>query len=139
MPYNSCRTCLTNRMGFISLHIMPLVISSLRADTHTYRCPHRNNCKKPITRWLSQLANPKQHRAPYHVSSTKLFESFSYSNVFDRYERLFISGQKWQLFNRFKPFNGYFSVVSLYVSEENCILLESPFHVELSLCFNSVY
>ena len=36
MPYNSCRTCLTNRMGSLSRHIMPLVINSLgRGQTHT--------------------------------------------------------------------------------------------------------
>ena len=80
------------------------------------------------------------HCAPYHVNSTKLFESFSYSNVFVRYERLFMTGQKRQLFSHFKPLNGYFSVVSLYNSEENCISLESPFHAELNgLCFNSVH
>ena len=45
-----CRTCLTNRMGSISRHIMPLVISSLgggHTHKHTYRCPHRSNFKKP--------------------------------------------------------------------------------------------
>ena len=36
LPYNSCRTCLTNHMGFISHHIMPLVINSFRGGhTHT--------------------------------------------------------------------------------------------------------
>ena len=51
-------------MGSISSHIMPLVINTLRGgdthtqththkhtqthtQTHTYRCPHRNNFKKP--------------------------------------------------------------------------------------------
>ena len=34
-PYNSCRTCLTNRIGFISCHITSLVINSLRGR-HTY-------------------------------------------------------------------------------------------------------
>ena len=41
LPYSSCRTCLTNCMGSISCHIMPLVISSLggrHAHTHTDVC-----------------------------------------------------------------------------------------------------
>ena len=38
--HNSCRTCLTNHMGSISRHIMPLVINSLggghtHINTHT--------------------------------------------------------------------------------------------------------
>ena len=37
MPYNSCRTCLTNHMRFISRHITSLVINSLGCgDTHTH-------------------------------------------------------------------------------------------------------
>ena len=36
------------------------------------------------------------------------------------------------LFEHFMPHNGCFSVVSLYSSEENCILMESPFHAELN-------
>ena len=51
-----------------------------------------------------------------------------------------MSGQKWQLFEHFKPLNDSFSVVRLYIFEETCILLESPFHTELNdLCPNSVY
>ena len=61
-PCNDYRTCLTNRMGSISRHIMPLVINSLggghthththththkHTHKHTYRRPHRNNYKKP--------------------------------------------------------------------------------------------
>ena len=58
LPYNNCRTCLTNRMRFISCHITPLVSNSLRrghthanthANTHTYD-PHSINFKKPGTR-----------------------------------------------------------------------------------------
>ena len=56
---NSCRTCLTNRMGSISHHIMPLGINSLRhrhthTHTHTHACTnthtndsHRINFEKP--------------------------------------------------------------------------------------------
>ena len=54
LPYNSCRTCLTNCMGSISCYITPLVINSLGGrDTykHTYRHLHRNNFKKPGERW----------------------------------------------------------------------------------------
>ena len=37
MPYNSCRTCLTNHIGSISCHIIPLVITSLGGrDTQTH-------------------------------------------------------------------------------------------------------
>ena len=45
-------------MGSISRHITPLVIMSLEdghthththTHKHTYRCPHRNNFKKPGT------------------------------------------------------------------------------------------
>ena len=36
------------------------------------------------------------------------------------------------LFEHFMSHNGCFSVVSLYSSEENCILMESPFHAELN-------
>ena len=54
LPYNSHRTCLTNRIESISHHIMPLVINSLGSGhtqtyTHTYRRPHKNNFKKPGT------------------------------------------------------------------------------------------
>ena len=56
--YNcSYRACLTNRMGSISRHIMPLVINSLRGGhthTHTHKHththtddPHKINFKKP--------------------------------------------------------------------------------------------
>ena len=40
LPYNSCRTCLANHMGFISYHITPLVIYSLgggQTNTHTVK------------------------------------------------------------------------------------------------------
>ena len=47
---------------------------------------------------------------------------------------------KRQLFERFKPLNDSFTVVSPYIFEETYILLESPFHVEFNgLCPNSVY
>ena len=41
---------------------------------------------------------------------------------------------------RFKPFHGSFSVVSLCIYEETCISLDSPIHAEQNgLCPNSVY
>ena len=43
-----------------------------------------------------------------------------------------MSGQKRQLFEHFKPLNDSFSIVSLYIFEENYILLESPFYAELN-------
>ena len=47
-----CRTCLANHIGFISHHIMLLVINSLGdghtcKHTHTNKYQHRNNFKKP--------------------------------------------------------------------------------------------
>ena len=70
----------------------------------------------------------------------KIFESLLYSNVFVCYERLFTSVQKQQLFKHFKTTNDSFSVVSHCILDETCILLESPFHVELNgLCPNPVY
>ena len=49
-----------------------------------------------------------------------------------------MSGQKWQLSERFKPLNDSCSVVNLYIFEDNYILLEMPFHTELNgLCPNS--
>ena len=59
-----------------------------------------------------------------------MFESFWYSNVFVRYERLFTSVQKQQILKRFKTINGSFSVVSHFIFEKTYILLESPFHAE---------
>ena len=59
-----------------------------------------------------------------------MFESFLYSNVFIRYERLFTSVQKQQIFKHFKTINGSFSVVSHCIFVKSYILLESPFHVE---------
>ena len=59
-----------------------------------------------------------------------MFESFSYSNVFIRYKRLFTSVQKWQIFKHFKTINGSFSVVSHCIFVKTYILLESPFHAE---------
>ena len=51
-----------------------------------------------------------------------------------------MSGQKWQLFEHFKPLSDSFSVTILYTFKETYILLESPFHTELNdLCSNSVY
>ena len=38
------------------------------------------------------------------MSSTNIFESFLYSNVFVRYDHLFMSDQKQHLFKHFKPF-----------------------------------
>jgi len=61
------KTCLTNHKGFISYHIMPLVINSLggghththtHAHTHTHMHVHthtdiadKSNFKKPVARW----------------------------------------------------------------------------------------
>ena len=45
---------------------------------------------------LTPISNPRHYCAPYHVRSTKMFGSFSYSNVFIRYERLFTNVQKRQ-------------------------------------------
>ena len=68
-----------------------------------------------------------------------MLESYLYSNVFVHYGHWFMSGQNQQLFELFKPINDSFSVVSIYIFEETYILLESPFHTELSgLCTNSV-
>ena len=53
-----------------------------------------------------------------------MFESFSYSNVFIQYERLFTSVQKRQIFERFKTINGSFSVVSHCNFVQPYILLE---------------
>ena len=69
-----------------------------------------------------------------------MFELFSYSNVFIHYGRLFMSVQKRRLFQHFKTINGSFSVVSHYIFEETCILLESPFQAEWNgVCPSSVY
>ena len=69
-----------------------------------------------------------------------MFESFSYSNVFIRYRRLFTSVHKRQLFQLFKTINGSFSVVSHCIFEETYILLESPFYAEWNgFCPSSVY
>ena len=69
-----------------------------------------------------------------------MLESFLYSNVFVCYKCWFASGQKRQLFERFKPLNHYFSVASLYIFDKTYILLESPFHTELNgVCPNSIY
>ena len=57
--YKSHITNLTNHNGYISHHIMPLVINSLggrhtHATTHVYRHPHRKFFKKPdVHRLLS--------------------------------------------------------------------------------------
>ena len=67
VTYKSYRTCLTNCIWSISHHITPLVINSLRVDTHiykhihthihthanthTYRHLHRNNFKNPGVHW----------------------------------------------------------------------------------------
>ena len=59
-----------------------------------------------------------------------MFESFSYSNVFIRYERLLTSVQKRQFFKHFKTINGSFSVVHHCIFEQTYILLESPFHAD---------
>ena len=42
----SHKTCLTNHTLSISHHIMPLVINSLGANTHTYQCVSQSNFKK---------------------------------------------------------------------------------------------
>ena len=84
--------------------------------------------------------NSLYHRVPYHLRSTRIFDLFSYSNIFVRYKRLFTSGQKRLLVKRFKSLIGSFSVSSLLIFEETYILLESPFHAELNgVCPNSVY
>ena len=49
LPYISHRTYLTNRMGSISHHIMPLVINSLggghtHTQTHTRACACKHTC-----------------------------------------------------------------------------------------------
>ena len=44
------------------------------------------------------------------------------------------------IFERFKPLNDSFSVVTLYIFKETYTSLESPFNAELNgLCPNSVY
>ena len=69
-----------------------------------------------------------------------MYKSFLYSNVFICYKCYLMSGEKWRLFEHFKPLNNSFSVVNLYIFEETYILLELPFHMELNgLCPNSVY
>ena len=69
-----------------------------------------------------------------------MFEPFLYSNVFVHYKHYFTSGQKWPLFKHFKPLNNPFSVINLYIFEETCIVLESPFHSELNgFYFNFVH
>ena len=51
-----------------------------------------------------------------------------------------MSVKKQQLFKHFKTINGSFSVVSICIFEETCILLELPFHADLNgLCPNAVY
>ena len=60
------------------------------------------NGKGIIWSWKLQFVKTKHHRALYHVRSTKLFESFLYSNVFVCYEHLLPSGQKWHLFKYLK-------------------------------------
>ena len=74
---------------------------------------------------LSQLKNPRHHHAPYHVRIQKFFELFLYFNVFVQYEHLFMRDQKRHLFEHFKQLNASFSVVSLYIFNKICILLES--------------
>ena len=55
LPYKDYRTCITNHMGLISHHIMPLVNNSLRSrQTHTHTrmhtdFAHKSNYKKPGT------------------------------------------------------------------------------------------
>ena len=55
VAYKSCRTCLTNRMGSISHHIMPLVINSPRGGytykyTYTYTHIHTDIPTETILR-----------------------------------------------------------------------------------------
>ena len=59
-----------------------------------------------------------------------MFESFSYSNIFIRYERLFTNVQKRQIFKHFETINGSFSVVNHCIFVKTYISLESPFHAE---------
>ena len=74
--YSCHRTYLINHMGFVLHHIMPLVINSLGGgDTHkhTYRCPHRNNSKKPgagrlVHAWFKKHDCSRE----YHVSLISL-------------------------------------------------------------------
>ena len=50
-----------------------------------------------------------------------------------------MSGQNRQLFERFKPLNDSFSVVSFYIFEETYILLELPFRTKMNgICPNYV-
>ena len=50
LPYKRHRTYLTNHMGSISHHIMPLVINSLGADTRT----HMHTCRHTHTQTHTQ-------------------------------------------------------------------------------------
>ena len=82
MPYNSCRTCLTNRMESISCHIMPLVTKSLGgghthtlANTHTDYL-HRFNFKKPGARRRAPGLKMKEFAEAYgfhHITTSPYY------------------------------------------------------------------
>ena len=53
LPYNTCKTYLTNYMESISYHIMPLVVNSLRmGNTHIHIYMSTKNQQNPGMRWL---------------------------------------------------------------------------------------
>ena len=60
----SCITCLTNRMGSILHHIMPLVINSLGGGhTHTHTHKHTNTHTKTHTDVRTETIIRNQARA----------------------------------------------------------------------------
>ena len=70
MPYKSHKTYLTNHMGSLSHHIMPLVVHSLGGGhTHKHTCirtfADRSNSKKPGVRpahaWFKKQPTYKKH------------------------------------------------------------------------------
>ena len=64
--YKGCRTCLTNRVGFISCHIVLLVISSLwahvrtRTRTYTHTYTHKRTHAHTHTHTHTHTQLPKQ-------------------------------------------------------------------------------
>ena len=84
---------------FAKIHIMAHTkIFSIKLSTKTHFIKylqwfykgHNLACKL-------QLANPRHHRAPYHVQSTIIWVVL-YSNTFVCYKHLFTGVQKWQLY-----------------------------------------
>ena len=74
---------------------------------------------------------------PHHVRSSKLFKSFSYSNVFSHYECLFMSSQNGNYLSVLSHLMALF-LVSINIFKETYILLELPFNVELSGLFSTL-